>query len=387
MHRGRLELQDGEYEIELRRWPEESGKPLTDSYDGKLKAGEVPVAKVDCRSVSLTRPLSQNRDQGVLFSMRLNQGKTTLTGSNTNEGWPPLPYLKQENVVAHIPDAPSQALLCEAVTSAAIDFISRHKDEPFFAYVPHAFVHLPRLTEKQRAGRAGGDVTRAQIEEVDDSVGQILATIKELGIAENTLVFFTSDNGPAKGCSAGPLRGHKGGPKYEGHMRVPTLAWWPGKIQANSVCSEIGTTTDILSTLAKLTGGSVPSDRVIDGEDISSLLFESGAKSPHDVLFYGFEGVWKRKWKLVYPKPNAKPELYKLDADLSEKRDLAAQHPEQVDELSVLLKDHEKRVMQATRPAGKADNPVPILSEPGDLPTLAEYLGRADIKTAGQVHK
>ena len=95
---------------------------------------------------------------------------------------------------------------------------------------------------------------------MDESVGRILDVLRELGIAENTLVFFTSDNGPSNGLTAAPLRGAKGGPVYEGHMRMPTLAWWPGKISAGTVCSQIGATIDILPTLAKLCGGEVPSD-------------------------------------------------------------------------------------------------------------------------------
>jgi arylsulfatase A len=300
-------------------------------------------------------------------------------------GFPPLPYMKQDKAVAHIPDAASQALLCEAVTDAAVGFIKRHRTEPFLAYVPYTYVHLPRLSRQEWAQRAGGDETRAQIEELDAGVGRILDTIRDLGIAEKTLVFFTSDNGPARGCSAGPLRGAKSGPKYEGHMRMPTLAWWPGKIPDGMVCSEIGASIDILPTLAKITGAEVPTDRVIDGKDISALLFEPGAKSPHSELYYEYEGVRKGKWKLVRLGNAFK--LYDLDADLGETKDLSAQYSEKAEELSTMLKAHEKNVAAARRPAGRAANPEPILESPCKLPTLAEYLGQADIKAVGSVAK
>lgn len=215
-----------------------------------------------------------------------------------------------------------------------------------------------------------------------------MAELTKLGIAENTLVFFTSDNGPANGCTATPLRGKKSGPKYEGHMRVPTLAWWPGKIKAGSVTSEIGTSTDMLPTLAALTGATVPSDRIIDGVDISALFLNPEAQSPHGELFYGFEGIRQGPWKLVFPNPNAKAELFNLDSDLGEKNNLAAKHPEKVASLSALLKAHEKRVLNAVRPAGVADDPVPLIAkEDHSLPTLAEYMGRSSFETAGRVTK
>ena len=110
------------------------------------------------------------------------------------------------------------------MTDEAISFIRNHKDEPFFCYVPHAYIHNPRFARPKIMKRAEGDSRRANIEEVDDSVGRILATLRDLKLAENTLVMFTSDNG---GAELGPLRGKKGGPKYEGHMRMPTITWWP----------------------------------------------------------------------------------------------------------------------------------------------------------------
>ena len=138
-----------------------------------------------------------------------------------------------------------------------------------FAIFPTAHVHKPRYARPEYLKRAEGNVDRAHVEEVDDSIGRVLQTLRDLKLDQNTLVIFTSDNGPAGGMSSGPLRGAKGGPKYEGHMRVPTLAWWPGNdTEGGSTSKEIGVTTDLLPTLAKLTNSQVPTDRIMDGKDI-----------------------------------------------------------------------------------------------------------------------
>lgn len=319
-------------------------------------------------------PLKQGFDEytGIPYSNDMWQG-------NTNRNWPPLPFMKGNKVVAYIPDGVSQSLLCDALTDAAVDFIKRHRNNPFFAYVPHAFVHQPRYTLRERAEKAEGNVFRAQVEEIDGSVGRILATIKELGLAENTLVFFTSDNGGARGTSMGPLRGGKGGPEYEGHKRVPTIAWWPGRIPANSMTSEIGATIDILPTLASITGAGKPNDRIIDGYDISALLFgKPGAKSPHEILYYGTGGVRQGKWKLV--RIGDKNELYNLETDLGEKTDLSNQNPEKLKELTALLDAHILDFNQNNRQAAYVENPKPLLTKPDNVPTLAEYMGLSNIE-------
>ncbi|MEK6237087.1 MAG: sulfatase-like hydrolase/transferase, partial [Planctomycetales bacterium] len=220
---------------------------------------------------------------------------------NPKRKYPPLPWMKQDKSVAHIPDQASQAAITDAVTDAAVDFIKRHKDEPFFAYVPHSAVHAPHMVTADRLAAADDDVMTALITELDVSTGRILQTLRDLGIAENTFVLFTNDNGGAGKTSPGPLRGAKFGPKYEGHMRVATLAWWPGKIPAGSVSAEIMTTTDVLPTIAKLTGQRVPTDRVIDGKDVSDVLLgKPNAKSPRETLYYEKDGIRQGKWKLVH---------------------------------------------------------------------------------------
>ena len=291
------------------------------------------------------------------------------------KNYPPLPYMKHDKVVAHIPDGASQAVLTDAISDATVDFIQRHAKKPFFAYVPLAAVHYPWFVTKERREAAGGDDFAAQITEVDQFVGRVIDTLKSLGIDRNTLVFFSNDNGGGGKTFGGPLRGGKFGPEYEGHTRVPTLAMWPGKIPAGCVCAEIGTTADVLPTLASISGAAVPTDRIIDGKNISDLLLgKPGAKSPHEVLFYGDGGVRQGKWKLVRHRVKADwfDELYDLEADLGEKTNLAAQEPERVKAMKALLDAHNAELKKSVRPAGLVQNPKPILPDVTGIPSLAE---------------
>ena len=205
---------------------------------------------------------------------------------NPKRNYPPLPWIVGNHPVAHIPDASNQAVITDSITDAAVDFIERHKEEPFFCYVPHSAVHAPFMVTPERLESAGEDVMRALVGEIDSSTGRILDCIRKNGIEKNTLVLFTNDNGGAGKTNSGPLRGHKFGPKYEGHMRVPTLAWWPGKIPSGSVSSEIMATIDLLPTIASLTGQQVPKDRIIDGHDVTEILLgKAKAKSPMKHFF------------------------------------------------------------------------------------------------------
>ncbi len=186
------------------------------------------------------------------------------------------------------------------------------------------------------------------------------------------------------------LRGYKMGEKYEGHMRMPTLAWWPGKIKPGSVTTEYASTIDILATIAALTGAQVPKDRVIDGKDISKLLFKPGKKSPHKAIFYEYEGVRVGDWKLLIPKKKQKslgpPELYNLKDDIGEQINLAQQFPKNTQKLLDMVKAHQKYVQSAQRPAAFVDNPEPLLKDTTGIPSLAEYMKRTDIITYGDIY-
>jgi len=325
-------------------------------------------------------PLKQGFDTyfGIPYSNDMWSGrKGKRPNPITNRKFEPLPVMRQDKAVAYVADGVDQSLLAEVITDEAIAFIEKNHKQPFFCYIPHSHVHKPRYARPEYLKRAEGNVDRAHVEEVDDSIGRVLQTLRDLKLDKNTLVIFTSDNGAAGGMSSGPLRGAKGGPKYEGHMRVPTLAWWPGTIEGGITSKEIGVTTDLLPTLAKLTNSQVPTDRIIDGKDITEILLgKKEARSPHQLHFYEDEGIRRGDWKLVKKKAKGqtKLELYDLSKDLGERKDLSGKHPEMVQELDRLLKEHASSIAANLRPAGFAENPKPILTKAGDLPSLKKYI-------------
>ena len=290
--------------------------------------------------------------------------------------FPPLPLLEQEKVIEMDPNAD---FLTKRVTEHAVSFIERHKDQPFFLYIPHPIPHAPlhvsppfmqgvasEITEKLKEEKGGIDyktrskLFRQAIAEIDWSVGQILDTLKAKGLDENTLVIFTSDNGPATG-SAGPLKGRKGSTN-EGGMREPTVIRWPGKIPAGKPNDELMTTMDLLPTFAKLAGVEVPTDRVIDGRDIWSTL-SAGAPTPHETFFYhggnDLEAVRSGQWKLhvAKGKPTA---LFDLQADIGEKTNVLKGHPQIVERLQGYIDDFVKDIAENSRPAAFVENPKPL---------------------------
>ena len=319
-----------------------------------------------------------DEDFGIPYSNDMWPGN--LKGHrHTKEPYTPLPVLLNDQVVAYVADGEDQSLLAQAFTDAAIEFIRRHRAEPFFLYLPHAYIHRPRYARPEIAERAGGNVNRAVVEEVDDSVGRVLASLRALDIARKTMVIFTSDNGGSAGMSMGPLRGGKGGPKYEGHMREPTITWWPGTIPAGQITDEIVSAVDILPSLAALVGAKPP-DRKIDGKDaLDVLLGKPNARSPHELLFYEDEGVRSGNWKLVRG-ASGRPELYDLGADVGETNDLSAVHPSLVNELGALLHEHAAEIAANRRPAGVSETAFPLVTEPGDLPKLRELMGVDDFE-------
>jgi arylsulfatase A-like enzyme len=193
-----------------------------------------------------------------------------------------------------------QATLTQRYTERALKFIERNKTKPFFLYVAHAMPHKPLATSEKYYQKTGTGLYGDVIAELDASVGRVLAKVKELKLDDNTLVVFTSDNGPWFGGSSGGLRGMKG-TSWEGGYRVPFIARWPGKIPAGHESTELAVTMDLFATALKVGGIEAPSDRVIDGADILPLL-TSDAKSPHDVIL-GHQGprlatVRDAHWKL-----------------------------------------------------------------------------------------
>ena len=262
------------------------------------------------------------------------------------------------------------ALRTERYTDKAISFIKENKDKPFFAYVSYHMPHVKLAASKKFKGKSAGGLYGDVIEEIDHNVGRVLDTLKKEGLEKNTYVIFASDNGPwylgndprhvkiyggkqqadDQGGSALPLRGDKT-TNWDGGFRVPCIMWAPGRIPAGQVSEEIATTMDIMPTFTKLAGGTIPTDRVIDGHDVSDLIHGvKHATSPTKAFYFyvrqNLRAVRIGKWKLHVPhKPDefwerfyrdgdyfeiTEPVLYDLENDLAETTNVAAEHPEVV---------------------------------------------------------
>lgn len=301
-------------------------------------------------------------------------------------GVPVVPLVRDEQVIELLDDAAEDQLTAR-YTDEAVKFIRTNRERPFFLYLPHTAVHTPIHPGDQFKGKSANGRFGDWVEEVDWSVGRILDTLRELKLAENTLVMFSSDNGPwlirgKDGGEAGPLRGGKGS-TWEGGVREPTLAWWPGKVGAGTTVDAVAGNIDFLPTFVSLAGGTVPTDRVIDGKDISPILVGKTKESPHEARYYysGYrlQAVRSGAWKLAIapqaegmekggptvPASLEQPRLYNLDSDIGEKTDVATQHPDVVARLTALA---QKMIADlgngqpgpGVREPGKVENPVTL---------------------------
>lgn len=292
-----------------------------------------------------------------------------------------MPLLRDDKVVELLTDE-QQGRIVERYTEEAVKFITVHKDKPFFLYLPHTAIHTPIYPGEAYRGKSRNGRVGDWIEEVDASTGKILDTLTGLGIGGNTLVIFTSDNGPwlVKGLdsgSAGPLRGGKGS-TWEGGVRVPALAWWPGKVPANKTVDAVAGTIDLLPTAVALAGGTVPDEPVIDGRDLTPVLLGKTTDSPRGVHYYfrGYqlEAVREGPWKLALVPQNetmgkpvsadaqgGTPRLYHLDKEIGERTNLADQHPEVVERLSGMAQSMADDIggvkPKARRASGVVENP------------------------------
>jgi arylsulfatase A-like enzyme len=279
------------------------------------------------------------------------------------KSYPPLPLLENGGVIDPDVSPETQAGLTTRFAKRAVDFIQRHKEEPFFFYFAPNQPHVPLFVSSERAGKSGAGLYGDVLQEIDWAVGQIMATLDECGIRERTLVMFCSDNGPW--LSYGPHAGSSGGLRegkgtcYEGGIRVPFIANWPGKIPGHRECHVPAATIDILPTIAALTGAGLP-QLPIDGKEITSLLLDAAAQTPlHDALFFYYgddqlQAMRAGKWKLLFPHTTrtmegqapwhdgipgkyrplrVELELYDLDADRAEKNNVLDSHPDVVREL------------------------------------------------------
>jgi arylsulfatase A len=264
-----------------------------------------------------------------------------------------------------------QRTVTRRYTQRAIDFIREHRDGPLFVYLPHSMPHIPLYVPDDVRDPDPHQAYTNTIEHVDAEVGRLLDTLDELGLAKNTYVIYTSDNGPwlpfkHHGGSAGPLRDGKG-TTFEGGQRVPCLIRGPG-IPPGTVCEALTGTIDVLPTLAALTGGTLPPNRKIDGLDVSGLWQGEAAASPRDEFLYytsqgEIEGIRQGRWKLLVKQPRqakqaaseAKPAvpqllLFDLEADLGEQTNLADGHPEIVARLRERMLELDGEITTHARP-------------------------------------
>lgn len=316
------------------------------------------------------------------FGVPYSDDMTERVWKQDGSQWPPLPLMENETVV----EAPCERdRLTKRYTERAMQWIAEHKDQPFFLYFPQA---MPGSTAAPFAspafkGKSKNGPWGDAIEELDWSIGVMLDQLVELGVAENTLVVWTSDNRAplqrdpndlSRGSNL-PLRG-RGYTISEGAFRVPTIVWQPGKVPANTVCDEQATTMDLLPTFARLAGGGPPKDRKIDGHDIAPLLFgEKGARTPYRAFYYyhqqQLQAVRSGPWKLFLPVQPVgahphfsedfppRPLLFHLVDDVACQHDVAAEHPDVVARLTAYADEAREDLGDAgktgkgQRPAGK----------------------------------
>ncbi len=278
--------------------------------------------------------------------------------------WPHLPLIDKNEIINTQVSGKDQELLTTQYTERAVEFIEKNRDNPFFLYVPHSMVHVPLFVSDKFKGKSGAGLFGDVMMEVDWSVGQILETLRKHKLDKDTLVVFTSDNGPwlsygDHAGSSGPLREGKG-TMFDGGCRESTLMWWPGTIPAGSVCSTPAMTIDILPTVAELIGAKLP-DHKIDGKSIVNLVTGKNDKSPQEAYYFYYgqqlQAIRMGKWKLHFPhgyrtmagRPGGTGgiptkysqakiglSLFNLEEDIGESTDVKAKHPKVVSKMQAL---------------------------------------------------
>ena len=293
----------------------------------------------------------------------VNFDGTPITDPNNPKSkFPPLPIIEGNKIVRHVTNLQQMGMVTTWYTQKAINFINKNKDKPFLLYFAQTMVHVPIAVSPEFKGKSHQGLYGDVMMYIDWSVGQVIKTLKEDGLANNTLVIFTSDNGPwlnfgNHAGSAGGLREGKG-VTFDGGMKEPTIFVWPGVIQDGSICNKLASNIDILPTLAAITGAPLPKLR-IDGVNILPLLKGESNANPRHVLYYYFHrddlmAVREGQWKLIFPhkyrsyegvlpgengfpgKYNSKTTglaLYNLRRDPGERYDVKALYPDIVKKL------------------------------------------------------
>jgi arylsulfatase A-like enzyme len=295
---------------------------------------------------------------GIPYSNDMDRVKESPAGRQAflapkSEYWN-VPLMRDNQVIERPAD---QSTITRRYTEEALKFIRSHRDDPFFLYLPHTMAHVPLFRSEAFADRSRRGLYGDAMEEIDWSVGQVLEALRDNLLAEHTLVFFTSDNGPwltynEQGGSAGLLREGKGS-TWEGGMREPTIAWWPGKIAAGRTAPDVASTLDLFATFCHLSGASLPDDRSLDSYDLTPVLLGEG-KGQRETFFYyrGYElmavrwGPWKAHFQTQsgYGQAQAErhdpPLLYHVEDDPSEKFNVAQDHADVIAEIRRIADEH-----------------------------------------------
>ena len=374
----RAALITGRYPIRSGMCSDKRRVPFPDSKGG-LPANEVTIAEVLKKKGYATAaigkwhlghlpqylPTSHGFDSyfGIPYSNDMDRVKNAPRGKESFwkpkvEYWNvPLMRNKEEE------ERPAnQHTITKRYGEEGVKFIKENAGkQPFFLYLAHNLPHVPLFRSKKFAEKSKAGLYGDVIEEIDWTVGQVLGALKKAKVADNTLVCFTSDNGPwlvfdTHGGSAGLLRDGKGS-TWEGGMREPTIFWWPGKLKSG-VAHEMGSTLDLLPTFAALAGADLPKDRALDGGDLSPVLMRRG-KSPRSNMFYyhgeqlyaarvgEFKAHYLTKTSYVGQREAVKhdpPLLYHLGHDPSERFDVAADHPDVLKEIAVAVTKHKASI-------------------------------------------
>jgi arylsulfatase A len=307
---------------------------------------------------------------------------------------PPLPLLLDGEVIEQQPD---QSSLTERYVQEAVQFMRASRDDPFFLYLAHMYVHVPIYVTEERLEQSDNGVYGAAVESIDWATKVIMRELAQLGLDENTIVIFTSDNGslaekpiygtnvPTGGSNL-PLRGTKT-TTWEGGQRVPAIVRWKGTITPQQVNDTLLTSMDLYPTLAAFCGAHLPTDRVIDGKDVSDIWLGASTESPHETFVYyagnSLEAIRDAQWKLHFAKGRHEVfELYDLIRDVSESHNVYEHNPDVVARLTAQANEWRRELGDARlsiegsgiRPIGRVETPKPLtVFDPSYPYVVAEY--------------
>ena len=303
-------------------------------------------------------PYSNDMDQ--IAGLHKNRDYWSLQNDSIKTEHFNVPLLRDTKIVER---PANQNNITKRYSDAAVSYIKDQKDTPFFLYLAHNLPHIPLFASKDFLGSSKRGLYGDVVEEIDNGVGKILKALQEEGLAENTIVVFTSDNGPwlpfkNNGGSAGPLRAGKG-TTWEGGMREPGIFWGPGMVKPGLV-TDIGSTMDLFATFSAMAGIALPDDRIIDGKDLSQTLLQGKPSPRNSILYYRGTELFAARlgdFKAHFITQGAygefgerevhdPPLLYNVNYDVSEKFNIAGDHPEIIEQIKTLIKTHNSKLVR-----------------------------------------